>query len=349
MAKQTTGTEDEYKRIFADLRQGSFKSVYLLHGKEVFYIHRLAEFFIESIVPKDQADFNLMVLYGDQVKEDRIADSARRFPMMAERQVIVVKEAQNLDNPDLLIPYIKDPSDTTILVLIYSGSVDKRTAFYKAFGKHTEVFESNPLEEMQVPAWSATYLAEHQCKITPDAANLLAFHLGADLGKLANELDKLRILLPAGTDEINAKHIQEHVGINKDYNLYELTNAILDKDEEKANRIVMYYDRNTKNKELNFLRVVSTLFASYQRLLLYFVLKREAQGKQPNPQRVAQVLKAAPGIAYRLEQQLRRHNAASIQTAFSILREYDLKMKGFNNASAGEGDLMKEMVYKLMH
>jgi DNA polymerase-3 subunit delta len=349
MAKQTTWTEDDYKRILADLKQGSFRCVYLLHGKEAFYTQRLTEYFIESVIPKEQADFNLMVLFGDQVKEDRIADSARRFPMMADRQVIVVKEAQNLETPELLIPYIKNPSHTTILVLAYSGTVDKRTAFYKAFGKDTEVFESNPIEETQIPAWSTLYLSEHNCRIAPDAANLLAFYLGADLGKVANELDKLRILLPAGTDEITAKHIQDHVGINKDYNLFELTNAILDKDEEKANRIVMYYDRNTKNKELAFLRVVSTLFASYQRLLLYFVLKRESQGKQPNPQRVAQVLKAAPGIAYRLDQQLRRHNAVSIQTAFSILREFDLKMKGFDNGSADEGELMKEMVYKLIH
>lgn len=349
MAKQVVWTEDEFQRIFSDLKEKRFKPVYLLHGKEPYFIQRLTDYFMEAVIPPESADFNKMVLFGDQVKEDRIADSARRFPMMADRQLIIVKEAQNLQNPEWLIPYIKQPSEFTILVLVYATTVDKRTLYYKAFGKESEVFESNPIEEAQLPAWVSVYLAEKNCKISQEAANLLTFHLGADLRKVANELDKLRILLPDGSTEITAKHIQEHVGIHKDYNLFELTNAILDKDETKANRIVMYYERNTKNKELAFLRVVSTLFASYQRLLLYFVLKREVQGRQPAPQRVAQVLKSAPGIAYRLEQQLRKHDAAGIQTAFSILREYDLKMKGYENNSANEGELMKEMVYKLMH
>lgn len=350
MAKQTKWTEDDFQRIMAELRSGSYKPVYLLYGKESYYINRLCEYFVTSVVPPEQADFNLMVLYGDQVKESTVADSARRFPMMAERQVIVVKEAQNLQNPDLLIPYVKSPSASTILVLAYvNASIDKRTAFYKAFGAQTEVFEANPLEDSQIPSWSTHYLAEHKCGIRPDAAQLLAFHLGADLGKVANELDKLRLLLPAGTNEISLQHIQEHVGINKDYNLFELTNAILDKDEEKANRIVMYYEHNPKNKELAFLRVVSTLFSSYTRLLLYFVLKREVNGRQPSPQRVTEVLKSSPGIAYRLEQQLRYYDATAIQNAFAVLREYDLKMKGFGNGSADEGELMKEMVHKLMH
>lgn len=239
---------DEVKALVADIKKGNLKPIYFLMGEEPYYIDRISEFIEKNVLQEHEREFNQMVLYGKDVTIDDITAQAKRFPMMAEYQVVIVKEAQELVRTiDKLADYAKQPQPTTVLVLNYKyKKLDKRKAVYKAIAKSGVIFESKKLYDNKVPDWIRRVLAGQGYTITPKASEMLVEYLGADLSKISNELDKLRIVLPKGT-QIKPEHIEVNIGISKDFNNFELRKAIGSKNSFKAHQIAHYFAENPKD------------------------------------------------------------------------------------------------------
>ena len=285
--------------------------------------------------------FNQTVFYGKDTEAQTISEASRRFPMMANQQVIIVKEAQEIKKIEQLKPYVDNPLNSTILVLNYKyKKLDKRTAFSKALEKKGVVFESKKLYENQIPKWIENHLAGLNYSIMPQASAMLAEFIGADLGKVANELDKLIIALPEST-KISPEHIEKNIGISKDYNIFELQNALGEKNVLKANKIIKYFGANPNSNPLQ--RTISSLFMFYSKLFMYHFLKDKSERS------VAASLGLHPFIAKSYVAAARNYNPKKLYEIIGILREFDMKSKGFGNNSSSPADLQKELVYKLLH
>lgn len=328
-------------------------------GEEPYFIDVIADYIEKNVLSDDEKEFNQTVLYGRDVDMATITGAAKRFPMMSNLQVVIVKEAQNIrdilpkekkedkkgekegKNVPLLNSYLENPQKLTILVFCYKyKSIDKRTALAKLLDKHAVLFESKKLYDNKVPDWITSYLKEKKYTIDPKAAFLLAEYLGADLGKISNELEKLMITLPSGTI-INASHIQNNIGISKDYNFFELQSALGKKDVLKANRIVNYFGANSK--EHPFVQTITLLNSFFSKILTYHFLKDKSRSN------AASALGVNPFFLSDYETAARNYSANKLKSLFSDLREYDLKSKGVGNVSTNEGELLRELVFKIMH
>lgn len=232
---------DEVKQLAADIKSRKLKPIYFLMGEEPYYIDKISDFIEDHVLTEEERGFNQMVLYGRDVTIDDIVGNAKRFPMMAEYQVIIVKEAQDLSRSiEKLVDYAKNPQPTTILVMNYKyKTIDKRKSLYKTLNKMGVVYESKKLYENQVGEWIRRVLAPKDFTIAPKASQMLVEFLGTDLSKINNELEKLQIILPKGT-QISPEHIEENIGISKDFNNFELRKAIGDNDVKKAHQIITY-------------------------------------------------------------------------------------------------------------
>ena len=233
---------DEVKALVADIRKGLLKPIYFLMGEEPYYIDKLSEYIEDNVLEAHEREFNQMVLYGKDVTVDEIVAQAKRFPMMAEYQVVIVKEAQELSRSiDKLLSYAEQPQPSTVLVLNYKyKKLDKRKALFKAISKNGVILESKKLYDNKVPEWIRRVLAGQNYGITPKASEMLVEYLGTDLSKISNELEKLKIVLPKGT-QIKPDHIEENIGISKDYNNFELRKAVGDRNNFKAHQIAQYF------------------------------------------------------------------------------------------------------------
>lgn len=346
-----------YKEIISDLDKKLFHPVYFLCGEEPFYIDMITHAIEKSVLDETEREFNQFVFYGRENNLATILDAAYRFPMMANYQVIIVKEAQDLkdlmprakekskgkddEKEHLLVSYLEKPQKTTVLVFCYKyKTLDMRTSLAKKMGKSAVLFESKKLYENQIPAWIENYLKDKGLIIGHKALALLTEYLGNDLSKISNELGKLMINI-APPAEITVNDIEQNIGISKDYNVFELHNALGSKDAGKAMRIINYFASNTKDNP--FVVSMGALYSYFSKLFIYHTLK----DKSPNS--AAASLGVSPFFVKDYISAARLYSMASLQKAIHILKEYDLKSKGVGNTSMDEGALYKELILKLVY
>ncbi|WP_040280897.1 DNA polymerase III subunit delta [Psychroserpens damuponensis] len=331
---------DDVKLIVADIKKGNIKPIYFLMGEEPYYIDAISDYIENNVLVEEEKGFNQMVLYGRDVTIDDIVGNAKRFPMMAERQVVIVKEAQDLSRSiEKLAAYAANPQPSTVLVINYKyKKVDKRKALYKAIKKTGVAFESKKMYENQVGEWIRRVLAGQNYTISPKASQMLVEFLGTDLSKINNELEKLKIVLPEGT-QISAEHVEQHIGISKDYNNFELRKAIGAGDTLKAFKIVKYFADNPKDNPM--VMTVSLLFSFFSQLLHYHGLNDK------NPRNVASALKINPYFVNEYVTAARNFPMRKVSQVISTLREFDVRSKGVQSNAVPQGDLLKELLVKI--
>lgn len=331
-----------YEQIISDLRKRIFKPVYFLAGDEPYYIDLITEFIESKVLSDSEKAFNQLVIYGEDTTIQSIIDTARRFPMMASHQVVIVKEAQSLKKIEDLIFYLEKPLLSTILVFNYKYKViDKRTKLYKSLDNLGIYFESMRLRDYQVPAWIERYLMAKGVRIDPDASAMLTEFLGPDLHKIVNELEKLLITLPAERSVITPSLIEKNIGISKEYNNFELQKAVGEKNILKANTIIHYFANNPKDNPITL--TIASLFSLFTRILTYHYLTDKSKNN------VAAVLKVNPFFVRDYEVAAAKYNVTKTVKVIDLLRTYDMKSKGFGDVSTEPGDLLKELVYKILH
>ncbi|HKK11187.1 MAG TPA: DNA polymerase III subunit delta [Flavobacteriaceae bacterium] len=318
------------------------KPIYFLMGDEPYYIDRISDFIENTILSEEEKGFNQMVLYGRDVTIDDIVSNAKRYPMMAEHQVVIVKEAQDLSRTiEKLADYAKQPQPSTILVINYKyKTIDKRKTLYKTLLKTGMVYESKKLYENQVAEWIRRTLSGDKYTIVPKAAQMLVEFLGNDLSKISNELDKLKIILPEGT-QITPEHIEENIGISKDYNNFELRKAIGARNVYKAHQIVNYFAENPKDNPM--VVTVSLLFSFFSQLLHYHGLHDKS------PRNVASALKINPYFVNEYIEAAHNFPMKKVSAVVSTLREFDVKGKGVGANAVPQGDLLKEMLVRILN
>ena len=333
---------DQVVKIVNDIKQGDIRPIYFLMGEEPYYIDKLTEYIEHNILSEEEKGFNQMVLYGKDVTIEDVISNAKRYPMMAERQVVIVKEAQELSRTiDKLESYAENPQPTTVLVLAYKyKTLDKRKKVTKVLEKAGVVFESKKLYENQVGDWIKRVLSGKGYNIEPKAAAMLVEFLGNDLGKISNELEKLTIILPQGST-ITPKVIEDNIGISKDYNVFELRKAIGERDQLKAYRIADYFANNPKDNPL--VMTTGLVFGFFSQLLQYHGLKDKT------PSNAAKILKVNPYFVKDYDVALRNYPMKKVSQVVGTLRDIDVKSKGVGVSAISQGDLLKEMLVKIFN
>lgn len=330
---------DEVKQIVSNIKKGDIAPIYLLTGEEPYYIDKIAEYIEKNALTEEERGFNQVILYGKEITIEDIVSNAKRYPMMAERQVVIVKEAQHLSRTiENLVSYADQPQLSTILVLCYKyNKLDKRKKLYKSIKKSGVIFEGKKLYENQVGEWIKKSLHSRGYGITFKAANLLVEFLGTDLGKIDKELEKLCLVVPKGV-EINPEAIESNIGISKDYNNFELKKAIGERDVEKATRIVNYFAQNPKDNP--FVLTITLLYSFFIQLLSYHGLKDHS------PKSVSSALGIRPFFVSEIQTAARNYPMRRVSEIISSLRELDVKGKGVGS-NISQADLLKELLIKI--
>ena len=329
--------------LINELRNKTYRPVYLLSGQEPYYIDLVTDFMINNVLPEEEKPFNQTILYGQDTDILTVINTARRYPMMASHQLIVIKEAQQMKDIDKLSVYADNPLKSTILVINHKHSpYDKRKKLTKAIQAcGGALMESPRLYENKIPDWINSWLKSRQCSIEPAACMLLVEYLGTDLSKIANELEKLIIAIPDKDRRITSESIERNIGISKDYNTFELQRALAQKNVLKANRIINYFAKNQKANP--FPVTITSLYNFFSKVFtLHFI-------KDKSGRNIASALKVLPYFVPEYEHAAKRYNPKKAAQIISWLREYDMRYKGFGNVSATEGDLLKELIYKILH
>lgn len=333
---------DEVSKIVNEIKQGNIKPIYFFMGEEPYYIDRLTEYIENNILTEEEKGFNQMVLYGKDVTIEDVISNAKRYPMMADRQVVIVKEAQELARTiEKLESYAENPQPTTVLVFAYKyKTLDKRKKVTKLLEKKGVVYESKKMYDNQVGDWIKRVLSGKGYTIEPKAAAMLVEFLGTDLSKINNELEKLMIILPQGST-ITAHVIEENIGISKDYNVFELRKAIGERDQLKAYKIADYFSQNPKDNPL--VMTVGLVFGFFSQLLQYHGLKDR------NPSNVAKILKVNPYFVKDYDIALRNYPMKKVSAIVATLRDVDVKSKGVGANAISQADLLKEMLVKIFN
>lgn len=332
-----------FEQIKSDIQNRKFKPIYLLMGDEPYYIDELTTLFTETVLPEEERDFNQTILYGMETNVPAVITMARSFPMMSDYQLIVIKEAQNLSKIEELEIYAKNPLLSTILVINYkNGSLDKRKKLYAAIEKNGIVFQSSKIPEYKIPAFISSYIQSKGLTIDQKSAQMLSDYLGNDLSKLTNEIAKLLIAIPQGQMRITAELIEENIGISKDFNNFELLKAIIEKNIFKVNQIADYFEKNPKNNPMIVTLVV--LFNFFSNLMIcYWAKNKTEQGI------AAELGFKNPYQAKDYVVALKNYNAFKCMEVINLLRTYDAKCKGVDNVSTSDGELLKELLFKITH
>lgn len=327
-------------QLITDIKGGNIAPIYFLMGEEAYYIDRISDFIESHVLAEEEKGFNQMVLYGKEVSIQDIVSNAKRYPMMAERQVIIIKEAQNLIKTiEQLIDYAKNPQPSTVLVFNYKyKSLDKRKALYKTLSKSAVVFESKKIYEDKIPSWIQNYLSAKKITITPKAALMLSEFLGNDLSKIANELNKLEILV-GSQREITPDIIEENIGISKDFNNFELQKAIGHLDHKKAYQIVNYFAQNSKQHP--FVMTISILYLYFKKVMTLHTVRDR------NPGTVAKALGINPYFVNEYMAVSKNYSMKRISGVLETLRKYDAKSKGVG-ANLSPRDLYNELIYNIL-
>ena len=332
----------DYIQIIADLTNKIYSPVYFFEGEEPFFMDRISDFILENVLTEDEKGFNQTILYGKDLSLDSIMTAAKRFPMMAEQQVVVIREAQNIKNIEDLAPYVEKPMRSTILVFNYKyKTIDKRKKLYKALQKNGVYLESKPLYENQVPAWISKYLKEKNLGIDPRAAQMITDFVGSDLQRIVNELEKVTISLVPGTS-IMPDDVEKNIGISKEFNTFELQNALGNKDILKSNRIINYFIDNEKLHPLTV--IIGMLVTYFRKLLIYHSIENKSDRTV-----VSQKLGVNPFFINDYANAARNYNLDKAVLIISMMREYDLRSKGARGGTTSNGDLLKELVFKILH
>jgi DNA polymerase-3 subunit delta len=329
------------ENILADLKNRIFYPIYLLYGEEPYFIDQISDKIEESVLTEMEKEFNQTIVYGKDMKSDEILGMARRYPMMANYQLLIVKEAQELDEIEDFAAYAENPVKTTILVLCYKyGKVDKRKKLAKYAEKNGVLYESARIYDSKIPDWILSYVGKLGYSITEKAPYLLLEFLGNDLSKIVNEISKLSINLAPGS-KITEEYIERNIGISKDFNVFELQKALGARDVFKANQIILYFAANPRENPL--MKVIPILYTFFSKVLIYHSLEDKSRNN------AAAALSVNPFFIGDYQLAAKNYPVARVANVISILREYDLRSKGVDNGSASDGELMKEMVYRIIH
>ena len=339
MAKQEITCDD----ILKELRAKQYRPVYYLMGEEPYYIDLIADYITDNILTETEKEFNLTVVYGADVDIATVINAAKRYPMMSEHQVVVVKEAQNIRNMEELSYYLQKPLLSTILVICHKhGVLDRRKKLAAEIEKTGVLFESKKVKDAQLPAFITSYMKRKGIDVEPNATAMLADFVGADLSRLTGELEKLIITLPKGHTRVTPEQIEKNIGISKDYNNFELRSALVEKDVLKANKIIKYFEENPKTNPIQM--TLSLLFGFFSNLMLaYYAPEKSEQG-------IANMLGLrTPWQAKDYLAAMRRYNGVKTMQIIGEIRYADAKSKGVGNPSLSDGDILRELVFKILH
>lgn len=335
------------KKILSDLRAGKFAPVYFLQGEESFYIDLISDFIEANALTEAEKGFNQVVVYGKDAAMATILTHARRYPMMAQRQVVIVKEAQEIQDLNkeigakLLLDYLTKPVPSTVLVFCHKHkSLDKRKELGKKIDQYSVCLSTKKMYDNQLPEFVSEYARDKKVRIDDRAVIALCEYVGNDLHRLANEFDKLTIALPPD-GAISPEQVMNQVGVSKEYNIFELQKAILNRDSLMATRIVNYFESNTKKNPI--IPVVAYLFSFFSKLLV------AAQSPDKSDKGLVSALKISPYAAKDYMLALRQYPADRIVKVIASLKEADLKLKGVNTGSDSDGQIFRELVYRIMH
>ena len=342
MAETKTASFDS---IMSDLKARKYVPVYYLMGEESYYIDKICDYIAENVLAPEERDFNQTVMFGSDVTAAQVADAARRYPMMAEHQVVIVKEAQNIRQTDQLEKYFKQPMQQTILVICHkNGTIDGRKKEYvKAIKSAGIIFESKKIREQDLPRFIETYLQKHETSIDPKSSQLIADAIGSDLSRLASELEKLVLSLPPTNRRVTPQVVEDQIGVSKEFNAFELKAAIINRNVYKANQIIKYFDENPKAGSIY--AMLPLLFSYFQNLLIaYYAPNRNSQ------ESVAEFLEMrSPWAAKDYVVGMRNYSGEKVLQILSKMREIDAKSKGINNTNTSAGELMKELLFYILH
>jgi DNA polymerase-3 subunit delta len=334
------------KKIMGELRAGKFAPVYFLQGEETFYIDLIANYIEENAIPPTEKSFNQVIVYGKDVAMATILTHARRFPMMAEKQAVIVKEAQDIQDLNketgskLLLDYLKNPSPSTILVFCHKNkSLDKRKELGKKIDQYTTALNSKKIYDNQLPDFISEYAREKNINMEDRAITALCEFVGNDLHRLTNEIDKL--LIAAQGNNISLEQVMSGVGVSKEYNIFELQKAIIRKDTLLANKIVNYFEANTRKNPI--IPVVAFLYSFFSKLLA------ASQCTDKSEKGLVSTLKISPYAAKDYLSALRQYPADKIIYTISSLKDADLKLKGVNSGSDTEGQILRELIFRIVY
>jgi len=311
-------------------------------GEEPWFIDKITETIEKKVLNEEEKTFNQIVYYGKDTDIETVINTAKRYPMMTNQQVVILKEAQYIKEIDKLTFYLEKPLKSTILVINYKyNKLDKRTKLYKSLTKNALLFKSDKLYDNQIPGWIDAYLKDKGYMLEPGIGIVLTDFLGNDLSKIVNELEKLIIVLPSGQKKITASLVEKNIGISKDFNNFELYKAMARKEILKANRIVQYFCDNPKNNPLTV--TMASLYFFFSKVLLYH------HTKDKSSRNIAVSLKINPYFIKDYEQAARNYPPEKTIQIISYLREYDRKSKGVGNVTTSDCDLLRELTYKILH
>ena len=343
-AKGYIETDRQVRALLEDVRSGIFKSVYLLMGEEPYYPDLLCNAIIDHCLQDWEKDFNETICYGSDVDADTVITAARRFPMMADRQLVVVKEAQQMKSLEDLAVYCQNPLDSTVLVILLHGaSADKRRALYKSVLKTGVVVESLALRDYEMPQWIQAYYEGRGLKIHPEAAQLLAESAGTDLGKIAVETEKLLKNLPEGTKEIQVTDVEKNVGVSRQFSIFELTKCLSYRQGAQALKIAAHIGETPR---FALPMVVAPLFTHFYRILKYHALLDKGR---PQPGEAASILGVNPYFLKEYDAAVRNYPRQRAMAAISLLTDYDYKGKGGDAGEATPAELFTELTAKLLN
>jgi DNA polymerase-3 subunit delta len=331
-----------YDQLIGDLKNKVYKPVYFLWGDEPYYIDLVSAHIAKNVLTEAEQSFNQTVLYGKDSVVSQVSDLARRFPMMSSHQVVILKEAQEMKDFGDLLAYVEQPQPSTLLVINYKyKKPDKRQKIFKALEKKAVWFESKKMYDNQVPGWIAGYASNHKYRIEPKASALLAEFLGSDLSKIANEVEKLMVAIGKKSETITPALVEKHIGFSKDFNQFELQDALGRRDVVKAMQIINYFAEN--EKKYPFPLTIVSLYFYFSKLLLFHYTKDKSK------QNLAATLKVNPYFVKDYESAARRYSAAKVVKIISLLRIYDMRSKGYDGHSTPVRELTRELVFKILH
>lgn len=339
MAKKELTCDD----ILKELKAKQYRPIYYLMGEESYYIDLIANYIIDNVLSEAEKEFNLTVLYGADVDVAAVINAAKRYPMMSPYQVVVVKEAQAIRNMEEISYYLQKPLNSTILVICHKhGTLDRRKKLAADVEKTGVLFDSKKTKDAQLPAFITSYMKRKGIDIDPKATAMLADFVGADLSRLIGELEKLIITLPHGQIRVTPEQVEKNIGISKDYNNFELRNALIAKDVLKANKIISYFEENPKTNPIQM--TLSLLFSFYSNLMLaYYAPDKSDQG-------IAIMLGLkSPWQANDYVSAMRKYNGMKAMQIIGEIRYADAKSKGVGNSSINDGDILRELVFKILH
>ncbi len=339
MAKQ----EVTYDDILKELRAKQYRPVYYLMGEESYYIDLIANYIANNILTETEKEFNLTVVYGGDTDIASIINAAKRYPMMSEHQVIIVKEAQSVRNMEELSYYLQKPLTSTILVLCHKhGVLDRRKKLAAEIEKNGVLFESKKIKENQLPAFITSYMKRKGFDMDPKAISMLTDFVGTDLSRLTGELEKLIITNPKNQTRITPEQIELNIGVSKDYNNFELRSAIIERDILKANKIVKYFEENPKTNPIQM--TLSLLFGFFSNLMLaYYAPEKTEQG-------IAAFLGLkTPWQSREYLMAMKRYSGIKTMQIIGEIRAADAQSKGIGNSSLSNGDILRELIFKIFH